>query len=46
MVQKFINTLRKHKDGILAFYDERMGSGKVETSHEAGINFTDEPNYH
>ncbi len=30
MVQEFINTLRKHKDGILAFYDERISSGKVE----------------
>ncbi len=30
MVQKFINTLGKHKDAILAFYDEMMSSCKVE----------------
>ncbi len=30
MVQSFINALRKHKDGMLALYDERMSSGKVE----------------
>ncbi|MGL1005829.1 ISL3 family transposase, partial [Vibrio vulnificus] len=30
MLEKFTKTLRKHKDGILAFYDERMSSGRVE----------------
>ena len=30
MLEKFSKTLRKHKDGILAFYDERMSSGRVE----------------
>ena len=30
MLEKFTKTLKKHKDGILAFYDERMSSGRVE----------------
>jgi transposase len=29
MLEKFTKTLKKHKDGILAFYDERMSSGRV-----------------
>ena len=30
VVKRFIKTLLKHKEGILAFYHERMSSGKVE----------------